>query len=95
VSNQFTLVDVSGDAAAGFHLGNETDLLRHKKIAIYPTAFAQGALGYHKADWGVAFSLLIHNNSVYGASRSNTLNLTSINMQISYTKSFNLKRNKK
>ena len=85
---------MSGVITAGFHLGNETDLLRDKQIAIYPTALLRGTLGYHKADWGVALLVMTHNNSVY-ISKNNTLNLTSIDMKIACTKTFDLKRTKK
>jgi hypothetical protein len=85
---------MSGVVTAGFHLGNETDLLRNKQIAIYPTGLLRGTVGYHKADWGIALLVMTHNNSMYIAKNS-TLNLTSINMKIAYTKTFDLIRNNK
>jgi hypothetical protein len=78
---------MSGSATGGINLGNEPELLKNGKIQIYPTAFARGSAVYHKSDWAATFLLLIHNKSVYPVQGS-TLNLTSLNMEISYVKHF-------
>jgi hypothetical protein len=78
---------MAGSATAGINLGNEPELLKNGKIQVYPTAFARGSAAYHKSDWAASFLLLIHNKSVYPI-QGNTLNLTSLNMEISYVKHF-------
>ncbi|GHT49830.1 hypothetical protein AGMMS49982_04010 [Bacteroidia bacterium] len=85
---------MSGVITAGLNFGNETDLLRNKEITIYPTGLLRGALGYHKADWGIALLVLAHNNSLY-VSKNNPLNLTSLNVKIAYTKTFDIGRTQK
>jgi hypothetical protein len=79
---------MSGIATAGVNVGNETELLQKVKIKAYPTAFARGSAGYHKSDWAAAFSFLINNKSLSGMA-GNSVNLTSITMQLSYVKHFN------
>lgn len=79
---------ISGIATGGINAGNDTELLQKVKIRAYPTAFARGSAGYHKSDWAAAFSFLINSKSLSGL-QGNTLNLTSINMQLSYVKHFN------
>ena len=79
---------MSGIATGGINVGNETELLQKVKIRAYPTAFARGSAGYHKSDWAAAFSFLINSKSLSGL-QNNSLNLTSISMQLSYVKHFN------
>jgi hypothetical protein len=78
----------AGIATAGISLGNETEMLKDKKIKIYPTALARGVIGYYYPSGGIYFSFLIHSNSLQ-YSNNNKLNLTAIDMQISNVIRFN------
>ena len=70
-------------ASAGITLGNEIDELKNGKIKIYPTIFIRGAIGYHESVWGINFSFLFHSKTLHN-SDINKLNLTGINMKLSY-----------
>lgn len=76
---------LSGLAKGGFNLGNEPQAVKNGKVDLFPTAFGQGSGVYHQSDWSLAFSFLIHNNSVQ-YERVKNLNLTSLNLGLSYVK---------
>lgn len=78
---------LSGIGTAGINLGNETKLLEEGKVNAYPTFFGRGSAGYHKNDWAVTFSFLIHNKSMH-FTEDNSLNVNSLNMQITFVKHF-------
>jgi hypothetical protein len=78
---------LSGMGTAGLNFGNEPDLLKDGRIEVYPTAFARGSAGYHKADWAVYFSTLIQNKMIYPPG-GNTIIITPITYQLSYVKHF-------
>lgn len=85
---------LSGMLTTGLNVGNELHKMQEGKLRVYPTVMARGAFGYHRSDWGVSFSFLLHNKSVYG-SQSNAINLNSVNMQIAYVKNFDINLKKK
>ncbi|TWI97230.1 uncharacterized protein DUF4421 [Mucilaginibacter frigoritolerans] len=78
---------LSGTATVGANLGNEPELLKDGEVRVFPTAFARGAAVYNKADWAVSFSFLIHTKSI-NSLQDNTINITTIDMQLSYVKHF-------
>lgn len=76
---------LSGTIQAGANFGNAPKALKKGKIEVYPTAFARLAGNYHKKDWGISLAIIINNKSVYPL-KNEELNLTAINMQLSYVK---------
>lgn len=78
---------LSGAATVGANFGNEPELLKDGKIKVYPTVFARGVASYHRSDWALSLSLLIHNKSVY-LRDGDMLSLTSLNVQLGYVKHF-------
>ncbi|ALM48156.1 hypothetical protein AMR72_04145 [Flavobacterium psychrophilum] len=75
---------LSGMATVGVNAGNEWESFKYMKLKLYPTAFARGAAGYRKDDWGVGLSFIINNKQVYYM--QDDFSLASINMQITYVK---------
>ncbi|WP_292009151.1 DUF4421 family protein [Chryseobacterium sp.] len=86
---------MTGMATLGANFGNTTDLLKDFKIKIYPTAFARGAVSYHKENWAASFGFLLHNKVVY-TMNNDPLSLYNLNMQIIYVRQIdNLFKKKK
>lgn len=85
---------LSGMLTTGINVGNELHKMQDGKLRVYPTFLMRGAFGYHRSDWGVSLSFLVHNKSVYG-SQNNTANLNSMNVQIAYVKNFDINFKKK
>ncbi|WP_051293139.1 DUF4421 family protein [Olivibacter sitiensis] len=79
---------VTGMATAGANFGNETELAKKGRLKLYPTVMARASSVYHKDDWSIAFSMLIHNKAVY-APVNDLFTLTSLNMQLSFVKQLN------
>lgn len=79
---------LSGMATLGVNAINEWNEFKHLRLKAYPRAFARGAAGYSRSDWGLYFSFLVHNDVVYNQLHER-LTLTTINNQLSYIRHFN------
>lgn len=76
---------MSGMATVGLNIGNDPKLLKNVNLDLYPTAFARGSGIYHKSDWAVSMSMLIHNKSLYYFERKN-VSSTIFNLELTYVK---------
>ena len=83
VINQHLLL--SGMATAGVNVGAEPSHLGN--LSLYPTALGRAAASYNRNSWSVAFLVLIHNKTI-PAFRNTNVNLTAVNMQVSFVKRF-------
>ncbi|MCD0456400.1 DUF4421 domain-containing protein [Chryseobacterium sp. LC2016-27] len=72
-------------AKAGVNFGNIPREVSKLKIEIFPTAYARFSGNYHKDDWGLSLSFFIGNKSI-SPLNDRSINLTSVNMQLSYVK---------
>ena len=79
---------LSGMATAGVNFGNEPALVKKGKINIYPTALTRMAASYQQPLWATALLVLVHNKSIYPF-ESKKLNLTSVNLELSYVRRLN------
>lgn len=76
---------LSAMITAGANFGNEPKLLNEGKIRIYPTAFARASASYHKTDWDMALTMLLHNTHISNL-QNETIGLVALNFQATYVR---------
>lgn len=79
---------LSGMATVGVNFGNEPALIKKAKINLYPTALTRMAASYRQPRWATALLVLVHNKSIYPF-EYRKLNLTSVNLELSYVRHLN------
>lgn len=79
---------MSGMATVGANFGNEPARIEDYKFKVFPTVFARYSLAYHKANWALAFILLVHNKAIY-PNDVNNINITTTRLEMCYVRHFN------
>lgn len=74
---------MSGMATVGANFGNSPQLLKNGSVNIYPTAFARSAATFHKSNWAVSMSMLIHNKGIHYF-KDEKLTATTLNLELTY-----------
>ena len=76
---------LSGMLTVGSNFGNQPDLLGDGRIKIYPTAYFRAAGTYHKSDYAVSLSMLLHDTNISNLQDQN-IGLLSLYFQLAYVK---------
>lgn len=79
---------LSGIATTGIGACNAWSEFKSARLKVFPRAYARGAIGYNRDNWGMYFSMIIQNDKVYPANNE-PLQLTGLNFQLAYVRHFN------